>query len=122
MPGTIPLNTKIAQGPRYGHFFLMPEDNLVSLYKGNEKAIGVDGTEEEIRALKNLVMIDPKEGSALNANPAAVFLRDGERERGRRARSLDRDGPDRRGVTSYTSRQSRAGLLRFRGYDARVFV
>ena len=31
MPGTIPLNTKIVQGARYGHFFLMPEDNLVSL-------------------------------------------------------------------------------------------
>ena len=25
MIGTIPLNTKVYQGPRYGHFFLMPE-------------------------------------------------------------------------------------------------
>ena len=50
MPGTIPLNTKIAQGDGYGHFFLMPEDNLVSLYKGNEKAIGADGTEQPVAA------------------------------------------------------------------------
>ena len=34
MTGTLPLNTKVYQGPRYGHFFLMPEDNLVHLYDG----------------------------------------------------------------------------------------
>ena len=45
MPGTIPLNTKIDQGTKYGHFFLMPEDNLVNLYKGTEQAIGsTDGS------------------------------------------------------------------------------
>ena len=38
MPGTIPMNTKIVQGTRFGHFFLMPEDNLVSLATGKEKA------------------------------------------------------------------------------------
>jgi Ca-activated chloride channel family protein len=72
MPGTIPLNTKIDQGKRYGHFFLMPEDNLVNLYKGNEKAIGSDGKEHPVKSVKDLVMIYPKEGSALNANPAGV--------------------------------------------------
>jgi Ca-activated chloride channel family protein len=72
MPGTIPLNTKIDQGRRYGHFFLMPEDNLVNLYKGNEKAIGRDGQEHTAKPVRDLVMIYPKEGSALNSNPAAI--------------------------------------------------
>ena len=48
MPGTIPLNTKIAQGNPYGHFFLMPEDNLVSLRRGTERAIGPDGKEQTV--------------------------------------------------------------------------
>lgn len=72
MPGTIPLNTKIDQGTRYGHFFLMPEDNLVNLYKGNEKATGSDGREHTVPPVKNMVMIYPKEGSALNSNPAGI--------------------------------------------------
>jgi Ca-activated chloride channel family protein len=72
LPGTIPLNTKIVQGPRYGHFFLMPEDNLVSLYKGTEKGIAADGTEQPIDAVTDLVMIYPKEGSVLNSNPAGL--------------------------------------------------
>jgi hypothetical protein len=72
MPGTIPLNTKIDQGKRYGHFFLMPEDNLVNLYKGNEKAIGRDGREHTAKPVHDLVMIYPQEGSALNSNPAAI--------------------------------------------------
>ena len=33
--GTTVLNTKIHQGPRYGHFFIMPEDNLIHLYDGD---------------------------------------------------------------------------------------
>ena len=72
MPGTIPLNTKIVQGKPYGHFFLMPEDNLVNLYKGKEKAIAADGTEQSADAVTDLVMIYPKEGSVLNSNPAGV--------------------------------------------------
>jgi Ca-activated chloride channel family protein len=72
MPGTIPLNTKIGQGTKYGHFFLMPEDNLVNLYKGNEKALGPDGKERSAKPIKNMVMIYPKEGSALNSNPAGI--------------------------------------------------
>jgi Ca-activated chloride channel family protein len=74
MPGTIPLNTKIYQGPKYGHFFLMPEDNLVSLYKGNEKAVGIDGLESEAKPIEpnSMVMIYPKEGSTVNSNPAGI--------------------------------------------------
>src|SRR5215208_4859204 len=34
LAGTIPLNTKVHLGPHYGHFFLMPEDNLIHLYQG----------------------------------------------------------------------------------------
>ena len=56
----------------YGHFFLMPEDNLVSLYQGNEKAIAADGTEQPVDPVNDLVMIYPKEGSVLNSNPAGV--------------------------------------------------
>ncbi len=72
LPGTLPLNTKIVQGPKYGHFFLMPEDNLVSLFKGNETAVVADGTEQSIGAITDLVMIYPEEGSVLNANPAGL--------------------------------------------------
>lgn len=72
LPGTLPLNTKIAQGTKYGHFFLMPEDNLVSLFKGIETAVGADGKEQSIKPITDLVMIYPKEGSVLNANPAGL--------------------------------------------------
>ncbi len=72
LPGTIPLNTKIVQGTRFGHFFLMPEDNLVSLATGKDRALGTDGTAEPAPAIDDLVMIYPKEGSVLNSNPAAI--------------------------------------------------
>ena len=73
MPASILVNTKIAQGPRYGAFFLMPEDNLANLVMGNEEEIGPDGTEQEAeRPADDLVMIYPKEGAVLNSNPAAV--------------------------------------------------
>lgn len=72
MSGTIPMNTKIRQGRGYGHFFLMPEDNLVSLCLGNEKAVGSDGTVGTLEPVTDMVMIYPTEGSVLNSNPAAV--------------------------------------------------
>jgi len=72
MPGTIPLNTKIAQGPEYGHFFLIPEDNMVNLYLGNEKVFSADGTTQPVPPIRDLVMIYPKEGSVLNGNPAGL--------------------------------------------------
>jgi Ca-activated chloride channel homolog len=73
-PGTIPLNTKIVQGPRFGQFFLMPEDNLASLYLGKEKAIGLDGMVQPVPAVDpgSLVMVYPKEGAVLNAHAAGV--------------------------------------------------
>jgi len=72
MPTTLALNTKISQGQKYGHFFPMPEDNLVSLYLGNDNAIAADGTVQPVAPNHDLVMIYPKEGSVLNAHPAAV--------------------------------------------------
>ena len=72
MIGTIPLNTKVYQGPRYGHFFLMPEDNLIHLYEGGEQAI--IGT-QQVKAppiTKPMVMIYPKEGSMMRNNIAAI--------------------------------------------------
>lgn len=72
MPGTIPLNSKVCQGPEYGQFFVMPEDNLASLGRGTEKCIGKDGEERSAPKKSNMVMIYPREGSVLNDNPAAV--------------------------------------------------
>lgn len=72
MPTTLSLNTKIAQGQGYGHFFLLPEDNLVSLYLGNEDAIGTDGAREDFTGVPDLVMLYPSEGAVLNANPAGI--------------------------------------------------
>ena len=70
MPSTAALNRKIASGIDAGHFFLMPEDNLVSLLKGNETVQAPDGSEQPVE-VTGLEMIYPKEGSVLNSNPAA---------------------------------------------------
>jgi Ca-activated chloride channel homolog len=72
LPGTLPLNTKIVQGSRYGHFFLMPEDNVVSLYQGYGKQIDSDGTTRHVDPVTDLVTIYPKEGSVVNSNPAGI--------------------------------------------------
>jgi Ca-activated chloride channel family protein len=70
--GTIPLNTKVYQGPRYGHFFLMPEDNLIHLYEGGEQAIfnGIASVAPPIE--EPMVMIYPKEGSMVRNNIAGL--------------------------------------------------
>jgi Ca-activated chloride channel family protein len=72
MIGTIPLNTKIYQGPRFGHFFLMPEDNLIHLYEGTERAF-FGGNEEQAPPIsRSMVMIYPKEGSMARNNCACT--------------------------------------------------
>ena len=70
--GTTVLNTKIHQGPRYGHFFIMPEDNLIHLYEGTERAFigGVKKTAPKIS--ERMVMIYPKEGSMPRNNCACI--------------------------------------------------
>ena len=70
--GTTVLNTKIHQGPRYGHFFIMPEDNLIHLYEGTERAFinGVKVTPPPIE--ERMVMIYPKEGSMPRRNCACI--------------------------------------------------
>ncbi len=72
MIGTIPLNTKVYQGPRYGHFFLMPEDNLIHLYEGTEQAL-INGVQVQAPPIAHpMVMIYPKEGSMVRNNIAGI--------------------------------------------------
>ena len=72
MIGTIPLNTKVYQGPRYGHFFIMPEDNLISLYEGGETAL-IDGVSVQAPPITEpMVMVYPKEGSMVRNNIAGI--------------------------------------------------
>jgi Ca-activated chloride channel family protein len=72
MIGTIPLNTKVYQGPRYGHFFIMPEDNLIHLYEGTEQAL-VDGVTVQAPPIEQpMVMIYPKEGPMIRNNIAGI--------------------------------------------------
>lgn len=74
--GTTVLNTKIYQGPRYGHFFIMPEDNLIHLYEGTEKAY-VNGIESTAPPIEDrMVMIYPKEGSMPRNNIAGIVQAD----------------------------------------------
>ena len=74
--GTTVLNTKIHQGPRYGHFFVMPEDNLIHLYEGTEKSYlnGIKTTAPPIE--ERMVMIYPKEGSMPRNNCACIVKAD----------------------------------------------
>lgn len=72
MIGTIPLNTKVYQGPRYGHFFLMPEDNLIHLYEGTEYAFINNNQVQAPPIEKPMVMIYPKEGSMVRNNIAGI--------------------------------------------------
>ena len=70
--GTTVLNTKFYQGPRYGHFFIMPEDNLIHLYEGTEKSYmnGIKTTAPHIE--ERMVMIYPKEDSMPRNNCACI--------------------------------------------------
>ena len=71
--GTTVMNTKIYQGPLFGQFFIMPEDNLIHLYEGTEKAYfgGVKGSAPAIKP-SSMVMIYPKEGSMARNNCACI--------------------------------------------------
>jgi Ca-activated chloride channel homolog len=72
MIGTIPLNTKVAQGPRYGHFFVMPEDNLISLYEGGLD-VYINNKTVKMKPIRDtMVMIYPKEGSMVRNNIAGI--------------------------------------------------
>ena len=74
--GTTVLNTKIHQGPRYGHFFIMPEDNLIHLYEGTERAF-VNGKKVTPPPISHrMVMIYPKEGSMPRKNCACIVQAD----------------------------------------------
>ncbi|MBT3271930.1 MAG: VWA domain-containing protein [Spirochaetales bacterium] len=72
MISTRPLLTKIYQGTRFGHFFLMPEDNLIHLYEGTE-SIFINGEKVIPPPLeKEMVMIYPKEGTMARNNSACI--------------------------------------------------
>ena len=74
--GTTVLNTKIYQGPRYGHFFVMPEDNLIHLYEGTEKSY-LNGIKTKAPPIKErMVMIYPREGSMPRKNCACIVQAD----------------------------------------------
>lgn len=75
VPDTLILNSKIYLGPRYGHFFLIAEDNLVKLYQGKVEVEDVSGKSR--RALdRDMVFIYPKEGSPEHNHSAAVVRAD----------------------------------------------
>ena len=74
--GTTVLNTKIHQGPRYGHFFIMPEDNLIHLYEGTERAF-INGKKVTLPPIEErMVMIYPKEGAMPRNNCACIVQAD----------------------------------------------
>jgi Ca-activated chloride channel family protein len=73
LPTTLALNTKVHLGQRFGHFFLMPEDNLIHLYEGTETAV-INGVPTKAPPIsKPMVMIYPKEGSTEH-NHSASFV------------------------------------------------
>ena len=78
-PDTTDVNSKVYQGPRYGHFFLMPEDNLIHLYAGTEEAY-IDGVATTAPPLastgRDVVMIYPTEGALLRENCACMVNAD----------------------------------------------
>jgi Mg-chelatase subunit ChlD len=72
MPATIPLNTKVCEGPRYGHFFLMPEDNLAHLIDGTEECL-INGVEQNAPSLQEpMIIAYPHEGSLLREHCACA--------------------------------------------------
>ena len=70
--GTTVMNTKIHKGPNFGHFYIMPEDNLIHLKEGTArikvglKTVTAPPMEEP------MVMIYPKEGSMARNNCACI--------------------------------------------------
>jgi Ca-activated chloride channel family protein len=75
VPDTLILNSKIFLGPRYGHFFLIAEDNLVKLYQGKIEV--EDTTGKSRRALeRDMVFVYPREGSPAHNHSGAVVQAD----------------------------------------------
>ena len=74
--GTTVLNSKIYRGPRYGHFFIMPEDNLIHLYEGTEEAYAHRKLVTAPPIERPMVMIYPKEGAMPRTNCACIVQGD----------------------------------------------
>jgi hypothetical protein len=82
--GTRVLNSKVHRGPRWGHFFLMPEDNLINLKDGSSTYY-YRGVPRPAPAFDTpMVMIYPKEGSMPRNNCACIveepWVSDAQRE------------------------------------------
>lgn len=76
MIGTSMLLTKLSQGPRFGHFLLMPEDNLIQMKEGTAR-IFVNGVQQTIDPItRPMVMIYPKEGGLTRSNCACIVTAD----------------------------------------------
>ncbi len=71
VPSTDVLATKMAEGPRFGHFFFFPENNFVSLQQGR-LPITVLGKSERRPLGQDMVMVYPKEGSPSYRQSAAI--------------------------------------------------
>jgi len=87
LPGTIPLNTKIHLGPHYGHFFLMPEDDLVHLYMGTERQWSTGSKSRRRRSRGRWSCSIPKRVRPPTTTPGPWSRRPGSRLNARRPRS-----------------------------------
>ena len=75
VPDTLILNSKIYLGPRYGHFFIIAEDNLVKLHQGKVEVEDTNGKSK--RPLeRDMVFIYPREGSPGHNHSAALVQAD----------------------------------------------
>jgi len=68
---TLILQSKMYQGPRYGHFYFVEENTLVQLYQGKlPVTVGADIKPQPLS--REMVFIYPKEGSVAHNHPAGI--------------------------------------------------
>ncbi|HEY1296631.1 MAG TPA: VWA domain-containing protein [Chloroflexota bacterium] len=68
---TLILQSKMYQGPRYGHFYVVEENTLVELYQGKlPVTVGAESRPQPLT--RDMVFLYPKEGSLAHNHPAAV--------------------------------------------------
>ena len=70
--GTTVMNTKIYKGPRFGHFYIMPEDNIIHLKEGIARIKVGPKTVTAPPVGHEMVMLYPKEGSMARNNCACI--------------------------------------------------
>jgi Ca-activated chloride channel family protein len=68
---TLILQSKMYQGPRYGHFYVVEENTLVELYRGKlPVTVGAETRPQPLT--RDMVFVYPKEGSLAHNHPAAI--------------------------------------------------